>query len=72
VECARCSATFPVGASFCPQCGAARAGGGSRDDDVDEVKAGRRRLLLTGFACLLIGLMAGQGFDRFDFNGNRS
>jgi hypothetical protein len=74
MDCIECGALLPPTAAYCPKCGTSRVGTRRDAEDIDDVKAGRRRILLTGFACLMIGLMVGRGFDWIDFNatGSRS
>jgi hypothetical protein len=74
VDCIECGALLPPTAAYCPKCGTSRVGSRREPEDIDEVKAGRRRVFLTGFACLMLGLLVGRGFDWIDFNatGSRS
>jgi hypothetical protein len=52
---------------LCPRCGATGPGAGPDDESLDDLKAGRRRLFLTGFACLFIGLVMGSGSSWVNF-----
>jgi hypothetical protein len=69
VDCGKCGTILSPGAVFCPRCGAAGTDAGIGEDGLDEVKAARRRIFLTGFACLFIGLLLGSGSSWFNFGG---